>query len=36
MPSDEYKRRVMSDPTFAKKEAQLEKEAAERRKGARR
>lgn len=36
MPADEYKRRVMSDPTFVKKEQQLEKEAAERRKGARR
>lgn len=31
MPSEEYKHRVMSDPTFAKKEAQLEREAAERR-----
>lgn len=31
MPADEYKRRVISDPTFAKKEAQLEREAAERR-----
>lgn len=31
MPADEYKRRVLSDPTFAKKEEQLEREAAERR-----
>lgn len=36
MPADEYKRRVMSDPTFSKKEQQLEKEAAERRRSARR
>jgi len=31
MPADEYKRRLMSDPNFAKKEQALEKEAAERR-----
>jgi hypothetical protein len=31
MPADEYKRRVMSDPSFAKAEAQLYKEMSERR-----
>lgn len=32
MPANEYRKRVLSDPTFAKKEAALEKEAADRRK----
>lgn len=36
MPSDEYKRRVISDPNFGRKVEQLEKEAAERRQSARR
>ena len=35
MPADEYRKRTISDPTFAKKEAALEKEAAERRKARR-
>lgn len=35
MPSDEYRRRVQSDPNFAKKEQQLEREATERKRGRR-